>query len=100
MISAQKAGRRARAARLAANPNVAPHGVKNTYREWGCRCTPCTDANSEALLASRLDRAARLAADPGLQPHGIERTYVNWGCRCRPCTDAHAHARAQRRAAE
>ena len=97
MISPQQSQRRARAARLAADPGLQPHGVKNTYREWGCRCEPCTQANSAALLAASQDRAARLAANPALRPHGVELTYVSWGCRCRPCRRAHADARAKRR---
>ena len=32
---------RERAARLAADPTVVPHGEFNTYVNWGCRCILC-----------------------------------------------------------
>lgn len=31
-----------RAARLAADPSLAPHGDRSTYTNWGCRCADCT----------------------------------------------------------
>ena len=48
--------RASRAARLAADPTLAPHGRATTYRNWGCRCDECTAAHSEA---GRRRRAAR-----------------------------------------
>ncbi|MBF6460181.1 hypothetical protein IU433_14160 [Nocardia puris] len=30
-----------------------PHGRLSTYREWGCRCTPCTDTASAASAAHK-----------------------------------------------
>ena len=32
-------------ARLAAGEADVPHGRSSTYRNWGCRCRPCTDAH-------------------------------------------------------
>ena len=38
-----------RAERLATDPSVeVEHGTVSTYRNWGCRCEPCTAANSAA----------------------------------------------------
>ncbi len=34
-----------KAARLAADPTLAPHGSLSTYNNWGCRCEPCREAN-------------------------------------------------------
>ncbi len=36
-----------KANRLASDPTLAPHGVANTYTNWGCRCAPCTAANTD-----------------------------------------------------
>ncbi len=35
-----------RAARLAADPTLAPHGDRSTYTNWGCRCEPCTEVHA------------------------------------------------------
>lgn len=35
--------RLARQLRLAADPTLAPHGNKNTFNNWGCRCDECCD---------------------------------------------------------
>lgn len=78
--------------RLAADPTAAPHGVISTYRNWGCRCVQCVQANTLAVANARKAMRERLAADPTLAPHGVNSTYVNWGCRCRHCKDAHAEA--------
>jgi hypothetical protein len=42
---------------LAADPSLAPHGRASTYRNWGCRCRPCTTANSEYCAAYKRSRA-------------------------------------------
>ncbi len=31
----------------------APHGTRSGYQNWGCRCVPCTRANTEAMAARR-----------------------------------------------
>lgn len=65
------------------------HGLASTYCHGGCRCVPCTQANTSMVLDQVAKRTARLAADPTLAPHGIYTTYRNWGCRCEPCTRDH-----------
>lgn len=42
-----------RARRLAEDPSLAEHGKGATYRNWGCRCDPCTAANSADCAAWR-----------------------------------------------
>jgi hypothetical protein len=46
----------ARKERLLIDPTLAPHGVRNTYVNWKCRCEPCTTANTTHF---RLRRTAR-----------------------------------------
>ena len=41
---AVKKARKARAARLAADPSLAVHGKPTTYSNWQCRCDACRDA--------------------------------------------------------
>ena len=74
----------------------ATHGLASTYRnpDYGCRCEPCTAANTERVRQERQRRAERLAADPSLAPHGSSATYGNWGCRCESCAAAHAQVMA------
>lgn len=43
----QAAGNASRAARLAADPTLAPHGKTSTYDNWGCRCDPCKRASTD-----------------------------------------------------
>jgi hypothetical protein len=78
--------------RLAADPTIVQHGTTNTYRNWGCRCAQCVQANTLRVANARKTMRERLAADPSCAPHGVNSTYLNWGCRCRGCTDAHAEA--------
>jgi hypothetical protein len=42
-----------RAAALALDPALAPHGTVSTYRNWGCRCTECKAAHAAAQKALR-----------------------------------------------
>ena len=77
------------------------HGTTNAYRNYGCRCTPCSQAAVEDMFERKRARRRRglTRDDPR---HGTENGYSNWGCRCRSCTDAWtvaASARASRRAA-
>ena len=41
----QASGNARRAARLAADPTLAPHGKTSTYDNWGCRCELCKTAH-------------------------------------------------------
>ncbi len=38
--------KKSRAARLALDPSLAPHGKATTYFNWMCRCRPCMDAHA------------------------------------------------------
>lgn len=42
-----------RAARLAADPTLAPHGVVSTYFNWKCRCVECRSAHAAATRELR-----------------------------------------------
>lgn len=44
--------REERVARLAADPAIRPHGDRNTYQNWGCRCAPCRSAAYEYAVAA------------------------------------------------
>lgn len=55
----QTASTARRAARLAADPALAPHGVRATYANWGCRCEPCTAANAAVCAAAYRKRKAK-----------------------------------------
>jgi hypothetical protein len=91
------------------NPTTREHGDANTYIKQGCRCGPCTAANTERARHDRNTRMARRRLVDGVMVapvpphrHGNGNTYTNWGCRCKPCTRAHNHAHSgwvQRRAA-
>jgi len=78
------------------------HGESSIYKNWGCRCTPCTLANTAAekdLRRRRWDRTMRNGGiAPGARAHGRPCTYWNWGCQCAPCLNAAAHARSGQRA--
>lgn len=63
------------------------HGQRASYAA-GCRCVPCTDANTERLREAkrlRVDRFRRGEIEP---PHGVKSTYTNYDCRCDPCREA------------
>jgi len=73
------------------------HGKSSTYRKWGCRCEPCTNANTTATRSDRAARFAlrvvdrttgRLVAPVPASQHGRPGTYKEHGCRCEPCTHA------------
>lgn len=53
---AERIRRERKAARLRADPSLAPHGVAATYKHWGCRCVPCTTANAVAWLVNQRAR--------------------------------------------
>lgn len=46
---------------LADNPDAAPHGVYDTFKNWGCRCRPC----HEASRRNRAERESRTLARTG-----------------------------------
>jgi hypothetical protein len=70
-------GERREANRLAfyANPDDERHGTPNGYNNLGCRCTPCTAANTEYHLAymRRSPEQRVKAADSNLRRAGRER---------------------------
>jgi hypothetical protein len=53
---------RGRAARLAANPSLVPHGRESTYTNWRCRCRPCTVAHARQCHKRYLTRRTRAGA--------------------------------------
>ena len=59
------------------------HGKASTYRR-GCRCAPCTAANTAKQRRWKAKVAQRA---PQEIPHG-RHGYVNYGCRCEVCTAA------------
>jgi len=77
--------------RLVAPVPPEKHGRASTYTNWGCRCQPCTEAQTSTFEATRRERFkrrqlvnGRLVATGNVQ-HGLATTYVNWGCRCPDC---------------
>lgn len=66
------------------------HGTLSGYQYHGCRCDPCTAANTLAVTTAKLKRIerARIEGIPDHVQHGIPSTYENWNCRCSPCVDA------------
>jgi len=65
------------------------HGSASTYSNWGCRCTPCKEANRVTHRRVLAYLRARRVVAPDSVGHGRASTYTNWGCRCLPCTEAH-----------
>jgi hypothetical protein len=59
---------------------MTPHGTVSRYR-YGCRCAPCTAANT--TYARQLRANARERGFAGLT-HGCRSTY-DAGCKCQPC---------------
>ena len=48
--------RRAREARLRADPSIVRHGTLNAYNAYGCRCDPCKDALKPRAINRTLNR--------------------------------------------
>lgn len=63
------------------------HGQRSTYTH-GCRCGPCTEANS--VFQAERQRGGQVP--PGGE-HGLS-GYNNYGCRCLICTKAKQDANA------
>lgn len=57
------------------------HGIPSTYKNYRCRCEPCTNANAEDC---RRRRRMRQKLTPPPDAHGKHSTYKNWMCRCEP----------------
>lgn len=73
-------------------------GTSGGYGNHGCRCTPCTDANTREMRSDRARRFAGrvLVAGVWIHPgamHGTTGGYQNWGCRCWNCTEANRESR-------
>lgn len=76
------------------------HGTLFAYRKGGCRCGPCTAANSTQVATERTRRYRRTAANGGVAPvtrHNAA-TRANWGCGCGDCKTSNAAAERTRRA--
>lgn len=83
--------------------NAPEHGVVWVYLAYGCRCEPCTEANTTYIAESRATKYANREKVDGVWiyppgPHGSASTYVARGCRCAPCTAAIRESRANARA--
>lgn len=78
------------------------HGTASTYRNHGCRCVDCREAQRVKITAERRRRGVRPIGETQ-QPlkHGTTYAYRHVGCRCPPCraanTEAVAKYRAQRK---
>jgi hypothetical protein len=76
--------------------NPVKHGGAGTaYTHYGCRCGPCTDANTARAHRRALERRDE---SPPPEAHGKRSTYNNWACRCVPCCEANAAENAADRA--
>lgn len=81
----------------------APHGTRDGYSGWCCRCQSCTSAWATYIRNLRMKRlATRIEGDDGYliataaPRHGTVSTYANSGCRCRPCVMADIAYRRER----
>ena len=63
------------------------HGTPNRYAD-GCRCRPCTDANTRRVYAAKALRVERFLRGEIHPEHGTRLTYANYDCRCDPCRAA------------
>jgi hypothetical protein len=43
---ARRRWRQAKAAAIARDPSLAPHGTITTYRNWGCKCAACREVGT------------------------------------------------------
>lgn len=69
-----------------------PHGTRNGYSYYKCRCEPCRFAAREYARKRATDR------DPSVIPHGTQNGYKHYGCRCDECSEVgRAHARNLRK---
>lgn len=74
------------------------HGIPSSYIR-GCRCGPCTQANTDRgrrgghqLNAYHRNKQERVEVNGRMVhpdcPHGTRYGYVGYACRCQPCTQA------------
>lgn len=68
------------------------HGTRNGYINVGCRCGPCTLANSQAIFEWRRRTGRTKPRLARGRTHGIRSTYTK-GCRCDECRRAEADYR-------
>jgi len=94
----ERAARRERIDGRMTSVDAPVHGEHGTYKNWVCRCTPCTLAHTAAEKEARRGRWDRTKRNgniaPGDRAHGRPCTYWNWGCQCGPCRGASARARS------
>lgn len=72
---------------------LAPHGTRNGYQNFFCRCKACGLAWNRYCAELRQRRAADHEIRDGRKyvlnaPHGTPSGYSNHGCRCEPCKTA------------
>jgi len=72
------------------------HGTTTSYRNRGCRCTACTQAQADYMRRRRNRIKGRDVPD---HVHG-ENGYRNYGCRCDECRTAAREAGLRRRVKE
>jgi hypothetical protein len=82
---------------LLTDPTDPRHGTINGYTNHGCRCGPCTGANTSEQQKAR-DRRSALEIPP--EVHGTENGYSNYNCRCEDCKAAHNQAAREYRASK
>lgn len=75
------------------------HGKASTYRNWKCRCEPCTKAHAEySAPYTRAYHSRKKGQEVPEDKHGTMTGYNVYACRCQPCKDANAaHSRKYRR---
>jgi hypothetical protein len=75
-----------------------PCGTSAAYKN-GCRCEPCTRANTDQCTQWR-DNCRGSAALADRAGHGRLYTYKNYGCRCAACKQANTEASRRYRASK
>lgn len=85
-------------------PDDSRHGLPSTYRNWGCNCEPCADAERKRTgvqrrrryfppvrLVTTLDGQSK-TLHPDDPRHGSLTGYRRWSCRCAECRAANRDA--------
>lgn len=72
------------------------HGTPYRYRQHGCRCFECCEANRYACLDYRKRKRAGKVAGPYTPKHGTQRRY-RLGCKCDKCKEAKNEYERKRR---
>lgn len=73
---------------------MSSHGDANRYNQ-GCRCIPCTAANT---IHQREMAARRSEREIPQDRHGTASCYTNYRCRCPECCAANSDYQAKYRA--